>query len=31
MNDDKNLKLVPWNENNRLLTNDDVYGIFLVG
>jgi dsRNA-specific ribonuclease len=28
MNDDKNLKLVPWNENNRLLTNDDVYGIY---
>ena len=28
MSDDKGLKLVPWNEHNRLLTEDDVYGIY---
>ena len=28
MSDDKNLKLSPWNEYNRLLTKEDVYHIY---
>jgi len=26
--EDKHIKLNPWNENNRLLTIDDVYYIY---